>query len=82
MGLQAQGIIRSIDVAVLYQDVTAVHDVYTIVIPIVLAVHVYPADSQMLALVAYESPLSGVLEFDPVDQDTVALPEIEQFRAA
>ena len=58
----------------------AIHDVQSVVVPVVLAVQKDPADQKVLALVGHEGPLRGVSEVHPLDHHILAFTEVNEFR--
>ena len=58
----------------------AIHDVQSVVVPVVLAVQKDPADQKVLALVGHKSPLRGVSEVHPLDHHIFAFTEVNEFR--
>ena len=58
----------------------AIHDVQSVVVPVVLAVQKDPADQKVLALVGHKSPFGGVSEVHPLDHHILAFTEVNEFR--
>ena len=77
VALEAEGIVGSIVVAVAYDDITAVHDVHTVVVPVAFAVHGLVFYQKMSALVVLLVPTGWIAEGDATDGDIVALAEVD-----
>ena len=58
----------------------AIHDVQSVVVPIVLAVQKDPADQKVLALVGHKCPFGCVPQVHSFDGDILAFAEVNEFR--